>query len=96
MRSVKARWATKLLRSKHFVVMTDKESVICFQGVDPNSFDDLLALMAQSSELQMFNDKLKELIRRHDKAIKKLKGEYAPTAKRKSVRTKKTIKVKQG
>lgn len=88
MRQVKARWAGKLLRSKHFVVLTDKESVICLQGASPDDINDYVALAAQAGELQDFSDKLKLLIKDHDRAVRKMKGAKSakPTTKRKTTK----------
>lgn len=66
------KWAAKLIRSKNFVVMTDGESAICFQGLDPSKFTDMLMLEAQSAELELFTDKLNELRSKHRAAIRKL------------------------
>lgn len=73
-RRIKAKWATKLMKSKHFVLLTDKESVICFQNVDPTKFSDIVMLEAQRAELANFSEKLDELILRHRAAIRKLSG----------------------
>jgi hypothetical protein len=88
MKQVKARWAAKLLRSKHFVVLTDKESVICLQGADPDNIEDFVILAAQTAELQDFSDKLKLLIKDHDRAIRRMKGDRPakPITKRKNTK----------
>lgn len=73
-KSLKLRWARKLLRAKYFVVMTDTESAIAFEGVNPNSFTDEIALRAQATELQQFYTQLGTLVGEHEEALKKLTG----------------------
>jgi hypothetical protein len=89
-RSIKLRWAKKLLRAKYFVVLTDKESVIAFAGVDPENFTDILALTSQAAEVEMFYEALGELTKDHKKAIERLenasKDTRKQTSKRKSAR----------
>lgn len=75
MRRARLLWAKKLLKAKYFVVLTDKESVIALDGADPNSFVDVLALTAQSAEVNDFYEILGELVKDHAAAIKALTGE---------------------
>lgn len=95
---IKAKWAAKLMRSKHFVVLTDKESVICIKGVNPNDITDFVTLAAQTAELQNFSISLQQLIKDHDVAIRKLSGIKEKRAKKKNTPTKrgKKINVKTG
>lgn len=72
--NIKAKWAGKLLRSKHFVVLTDKESVVCLRGVNPDNINDFVVLTAQAAELEAFAEGLKDLIAKHDVAVRKLSG----------------------
>lgn len=67
-------WAKRLLRAKFFVVMTEKESAIMFDGANPDEFTDLLALTSQAAELELFKEKLQELIDAHTEASAKLTG----------------------
>lgn len=71
-RVTKARWANKLMRAKYFVVLTDKESVIALEGLNPEVFDDILALQAQGAALADFHSKLGVLVKDHDKAARQL------------------------
>lgn len=83
--TLKLKWAKKLLAAKFFVVMTNKESAIAYEGVDPRSFTDVLALTAQAAELSEFYEQLGLLVKDHEAAIKALTEEDdAPktTAKR--------------
>lgn len=69
-RNAKIAWARKILRAKYFVVLTDKEGVIAFEGVDPKNINDIIAISAQSAELKLFRKELDDLIKRHDKEVK--------------------------
>lgn len=80
---VKIRWAKKLLQSKFFVLLTDKSSVIALDGVEPDSFNDQMALNAQSAELQAFKTSLTDLITEHDDALAKMRG-YGKTKSKKA------------
>lgn len=105
-KAIKLKWANKLLRSRYFVVLTDRESAIALDGVNPDKINDLLALTAQSSALMSFQERLGQLIKDHDKAATKLANKLtgeprvskrktkAPTARRKS--TAKKIQVREG
>lgn len=84
-RIVKLRWAKKLAQAKFFVVLTDKESVIALDGVDPNSFTDILALQAQSAELDSFMEALQELKAEHERKLDELEGGPRATTRRKKV-----------
>jgi hypothetical protein len=87
-------WAKKLLRARYFVVMTDKESAIAFDGFNPDDFNDVLALHAQTVEVEIFYQRLGELVKQHQSAVNKLRG--GPAEKRtntsKSKKTTKTTK----
>lgn len=79
-KSIRLVWAAKLLKSKFFVVMTERESIIALDGAKPESFSDLLALIAQTAELRMFHKNVGELIEAHDEAIDKFNEvQNAPT-----------------
>lgn len=68
-RTVKVKWARRLLRAKYFVVMTDRHSAILFEGVDPESIVDRTALEAQAAEIEYFYEQLGDLVKRHKKAV---------------------------
>lgn len=84
MKMAKLKWANKLARARYFVVLTDKESVIAFDGANPRSFTDILALEAQASEIDNFLEALKELRTRHSDAIDRLQEKENKRAKRTS------------
>lgn len=66
---INALWAGKLMRTKNFVVLTDTESVIRMDGVDPNSLEDIIKVEAQRASLSMFYDRLAGLIKLHDRIL---------------------------
>lgn len=83
------KWANKVLRAKHFVVLTDTESYIAMEGMDPNSMDDMLVLQAQQASIDQFMDALKTLNDQHKKRIQRLGGKVGIT---RSKSTKKSTK----
>lgn len=90
--TLKARWAAKLLKAKYFIVMTDTESAIAFEGVNPASMDDQIALAAQRAELAHFHSELGNLIRQHDRALKDLESANAVQKTKKKNANKKVTK----
>lgn len=73
-KTVRFKWARKVLKAKMFVVLTEKESCIAIDGADPFSLTDSLALAAQTAELEMFRDSLNNTIRDHKLALDRLSG----------------------
>lgn len=65
---IRTTWARRIMKAKHFVVLTDKESIIYFRGLDPKNFDDVLMLSAQKAELNDFRHRLDKLIKDHEEA----------------------------
>lgn len=72
--NVNRKWARKLMQSRNFVVLTDTESVVCFAGLDPTSFEDTVMLMSQKASLVGFKDRVEQLIKEHDRAAARMKG----------------------
>lgn len=93
MRALKLKWAAKLAQSRYFVILTDKESVIALDGVNPKSMSDAMALTAQASAVRDFHAKLGELIKEHDSAVSKLLGDK-PKRVRKTTSNRKVKKIK--
>lgn len=85
-RTIKLAWARKLMRAKYFVILTDKESVIALDGVNPHSFQDMVALAAQTAEVEEFYRKLGDLARVHRSAVRQLE-EISGGVKRQKVTT---------
>jgi hypothetical protein len=71
-KTIRTKWAAKLLRAKYFVLLTDKESVIAMQGVDPLFSTDVFQVQAQAAEITYFIESLQRLQKDHDQALKKL------------------------
>lgn len=78
-RQARILWAKRLLRAKYFVVMTDKESAIAFDGTDPDDFQDQLALRSQTAEIELFYEQLGDLVKRHQEAVSKAMGDSGAT-----------------
>lgn len=66
---VQLRWARKILKAKHFIVLTDSEGIIALQGVDPHNLHDVIMLEEQAATISGFMERLKDLKREHDEAI---------------------------
>jgi hypothetical protein len=91
-KSVNARWAAKVMKARNFVILTDKESVICMSGMRAAKLDDHILLASQAAELEVFDLKLQSLIKDHRKAVDKmLGGRYKEVTK-----AKETIKRRPG
>lgn len=78
------KWANKLLRAKAFVVLTDKEGVICMDGMDPNSLNDQFILQSQLASIEKFEGDLAELKARHQSRIRELGGKVGVTRRKPS------------
>lgn len=83
-KSTRLRWAKKILGAKYFVVLTDNESVIALEGVDPHNLHDIVALQEQSASIDNFMYMLKDLKQEHDEIIaRKTEGSKGETRKKK-------------
>lgn len=69
---LRTKWAKKLLTSKHFVILTDKESVIYFNGLQPDSFDDVLMLTAQAASLEDFRERIVAMQKEHERVAREV------------------------
>lgn len=63
------KWAFRLMRSKTYVVLTDKSSVVNIPITSLDSFENTLLLAAQTASLQEFASRLEDLISEHEQAI---------------------------
>lgn len=63
-----------LARSKAYVVLTDRRSVISIPLLDPNRINDLMILSAQTSSLQEFHARLGELVKDHENKVAMLQN----------------------
>lgn len=77
-RLVRLRWARKIMGSKGFLVVTDRESVIALEGMDPRLLRDELALQEQVASIENFLYLLKDLQAEHIKAIDRLRAGKGP------------------
>lgn len=84
------QWAAKLLRAKNFVVLTDTDSVINLDGVEPRRMKSVLMLTAQKRALSVFQAKLQKLIEDHDKHIAIMGGAVKHVTSRTQSRKTKT------
>lgn len=68
----KIKWMWRVLRSKTFVVMTDRGAVVSIPLHDINTFENQLLMAAQAASLSDFKHRLEDLIGEHEDAIKLL------------------------
>lgn len=97
-KALRYKWARKLTKAKYFVVLTDKESVISLEGVQPEDMHDVLALQSQAVALQDFYDRLGELIKAHTNILDHEHGgkNAKKTSVKKTASRRKKIPVKEG
>lgn len=81
------RWARKIMGSKSFVVLTDTESFIAMDGIDPNKLNDLLVLQAQHASVEAFQEDLEKLKLVHEQRVNELGGKVGITREKSSVKT---------
>lgn len=72
------KWALKVLKAKHFLLLTDKESIISLSGVDPRNLNDELKLQQQSLEIENFLELLQDFQAEHEKRIARLRRFKTP------------------
>ena len=75
---IKAKWAGKLLRSKHFVVITDTEATILAEHTNAANFDDLLSASAQLASLRKFHIALGHAVKDFEVGMNKKFGLEKP------------------
>lgn len=68
----KLKWAYRLLFTRTFVILTDKSAAVSIPIVDPNAFESILLLTAQTHALMEFKSRLEDLIGEHEEAVKLL------------------------
>ncbi len=66
------QWAWRLLWTRTYVVLTDTSAVINVPAEDPDSFDNIMLLAAQTAALQNFKFSLEDLVREHEEAVQLL------------------------
>lgn len=92
MSRLKIKWLRKLAMTRNFVVMTDKEYIINLKGLNPNKLSDIQAVANQLATLEVFREKLSELIDDYEKRVSKAMAVPGGTPKKPA----KKIKVKKG
>jgi hypothetical protein len=65
----KLLWAWRLLWTDTYVVLTDKAAVINVPSGDPDSYENIMLLAAQTAALQNFRFRLEDLVREHEEAV---------------------------
>lgn len=68
----KLKWMYKLTRTKSFVVLTDKESVVSIPLIDIEQIENSFIISAQAAVLMDFKQRLEGVIGEHEDAIKLL------------------------
>jgi hypothetical protein len=67
------QWAWKVLTSKSFAVMTDSETAIQIDVLDPFEMEDLTTLLGQQQSFKVFNERFTQLEIDHEQAVHLLK-----------------------
>lgn len=83
-KTLNLKWAAKLMASKSFVLLTDKESFIAMEGIDPNRLNDMLILQAQQASIDKFIEDLQLLRKAHERRVKQLGGKVGISRKKTS------------
>ena len=65
-------WAFRLLRSRSFVLLTDKQSVVMLPLADVNKMERLFIISSQTTSLYEFKERLEEVIDEHEQAAELL------------------------
>lgn len=65
----KLEWAFRLMRSRTYVLLTDKAAVVNVPLADVNTFENSLLLAGQAASLAEFIRRLEELKSEHEDAI---------------------------
>lgn len=92
MSKTKFRWIYKLIMSKNYVIITDKEAVINVRAMSPDKFNDVMGAAIQQQQLVTFREKLDSVIKKYERAISRQLG-HVPSKPKKSG---KKIKVTEG
>lgn len=88
-------WAWKVLRSKTFIVATEKEAACRINVRDPFSFDTIVMLAGQYTSVVDFKEKLEDLLREHEEAAEKQFGINPNDFMEKSTKQVKKVKAKE-
>lgn len=75
------KWAFKVLRTKTFIILTDREAIVQVPMHGLEAMDNQFMLIAQQSSLKEFNNRLEEVISEHEQALRLLKHRTKQTKK---------------
>lgn len=67
--SLRAKWATKLVQAKEFVLVTDTDVVILADKVNFSSFNDIIRAQARLAALKRLRTQLNRAINKFDKEL---------------------------
>ena len=68
----KLTWIYRLLRSRSYMIILDKESMVSIPVMDINKLENQFLLGAQTASLMEFKVRLEDVIREHEEAIRLL------------------------
>lgn len=87
--AIKAKWAAKLLRSKHFLVVTDEEAVIFVENTDASKFEGAVTALAHLTSLRKFQRALNGAVAKFAADVEK---QYGAKGKKGAKKIKVTVK----
>lgn len=67
------QWAWKVLTSKTFAVMTDSETAVQIDVLNPFEMEDLTTLLGQQQSFRVFNERFTQLESDYEQAVYLLK-----------------------
>ncbi len=67
------QWAWKVLTSKTFAVMTDSETAVQIDVMNPFEMEDLTTLLGQQQSFRVFNERFSQLESDYEQAVYLLK-----------------------
>lgn len=83
----------KLAQTKSFILLTDTQSLIHVEALSPDQFEDVQLVAAHQANLEIFRERIGELIKKYEKVINRQMG--VTENKKKPIKGKR-IPVKQG
>lgn len=84
--TIKAKWASKLMRSQSFVLVTDRETVIFSPDTNANKFNDLLTASNKLSALRKFQMSLNRATRQFEADMNSKFGLTKPKSKARKIK----------
>lgn len=81
----KVEWVRKLLKSKDYILITDRESVLSIKHVNPDNAKDMHQVAMVRATMARFRDVLDQAIKAYDAKLKTMKptksGKKIPVTK---------------